>query len=205
VETTHLLIAKTPMLNLSFDESKATEAAAFLLSCSDQTMNYMKLIKLLYLADREALIRWGRPISTDRYVSMKHGPVLSNVLNLINFGSLSEKAGSWSSLISTSGYDISLEQAISEEDFEELSVAERKLLDEIWRKYGALDEWELVELLHDVGEWQDPHGTSVPISYSEILRAGGRSKDFIAAVEGELSAVDKKNRMRPDLDVLDCR
>jgi uncharacterized phage-associated protein len=54
------------MLNLSFDESKATEAAAFLLSRSDQTMNYMKLIKLLYLTDREALIRWGRPISTDR-------------------------------------------------------------------------------------------------------------------------------------------
>ena len=47
------------MLNLSFDESKATEAAVFLLSRSDQTMNYMKLIKLLYLADREALIRWG--------------------------------------------------------------------------------------------------------------------------------------------------
>ena len=175
------------MLNLSFDESKATEAAAFLLSRSDQTMNYMKLIKLLYLADREALIRWGRPISTDRYVSMKHGPVLSNVLNLISFGSLSEKTGSWSSLIS------------------KLSVAERKLLDEIWGKYGALDEWDLVDLLHDVGEWQDPHGTSVPISYSEILRAGGRSEDFIAAVEGELSAVDKKNRKRPDLDALDCR
>jgi len=178
------------MLNLSFDEIKATEAAAFLLSRSDQTMNYMKLIKLLYLADREALIRWGRPISTDRYVSMKHGPVLSNVLDLINFGSSSEKAGSWSSMISNpSDNDVSLVREISEEDFEELSIAERKLLDEICREYGALDEWTLVDRLHDVGEWRDPHGTSVPISFSEILRAGGRSEDFIAAVEGELSAV----------------
>ena len=32
-------------------------------------MSYMKLIKLLYLADREALARWGRPITTDQYVS----------------------------------------------------------------------------------------------------------------------------------------
>ena len=137
-------------------------------------------------------------MSTDRYVSMKHGPVLSNVLNLISFGSLSEKAGSWSSLIfNPSGYDVSLEREISEEDFEELSVAERKLLDEIWGKYGGLDEWELVDLLHDVGEWQDPHGTSVPISYSEILRAGGRSEDFIAAVEGELSAVDRRTGRGP--------
>ncbi len=46
-------------------------------------MSYMKLIKLLYLADREALARWGRPITTDTYVAMKHGPVLSYILNLI--------------------------------------------------------------------------------------------------------------------------
>ena len=28
-------------------------------------MKYLKLIKRLYLADREALSRWGRPITTD--------------------------------------------------------------------------------------------------------------------------------------------
>jgi hypothetical protein len=50
---------------------------------------------------------------------MKHGPALSNVFDLINFGSLSEKIGSWSSMISNpSGYDVSLEREISEEDFE---------------------------------------------------------------------------------------
>ena len=177
-------------VNLPFNERKATEAAAYLLKLRGGRMSYMKLIKLLYLADREALIGWGQPISTDRYVSMKHGPVLSNVLDLINFGSSSEKAGSWSSMISNpSDNDVSLVREISEEDFEELSIAERKLLDEICREYGALDEWTLVDRLHDVGEWRDPHGTSVPISFSEILRAGGRSEDFIAAVEGELSAV----------------
>jgi hypothetical protein len=30
----------------------------------------LKLIKLLYLLDREALLRWGRPVTADRYVSM---------------------------------------------------------------------------------------------------------------------------------------
>jgi hypothetical protein len=35
---------------------------------------------------------------------------------------LSEKAGSWSSMISNpSGYDVSLEREISEEDFEQLT------------------------------------------------------------------------------------
>ena len=41
-------------------------------------MSYMKLLKLLYLVDREALLRWGRPVSTDRYVSMdiEYGDIL---------------------------------------------------------------------------------------------------------------------------------
>src|ERR1022692_1541243 len=43
-------------------------------------MNYMLLIKLLYLLDRRALSLWGRPVTGDDYFSMKYGPVLSEVL-----------------------------------------------------------------------------------------------------------------------------
>jgi len=46
-------------------------------------MSYLKLIKLLYLLDREALLRGGRPVTTDRYVSMANGPVVSRIYELI--------------------------------------------------------------------------------------------------------------------------
>ncbi len=68
---------------LRFDEEKATEAAALILSLRGGQMHYMKLIKLLYLLDREALSRWGIPVTTDTYVSMDHGPVVSAIYNLI--------------------------------------------------------------------------------------------------------------------------
>ena len=71
---------------MRFNERKATQAAAFLLKIRGGRMSYLKLIKLLYLADRAALARWGRPITTDRHVSMNHGPVLSRVLDLVNDG-----------------------------------------------------------------------------------------------------------------------
>ena len=48
-------------------------------ACRRLHADYIKLIKLLYLADRAALIETGSPITGDRYVSMKFGPVLSNV------------------------------------------------------------------------------------------------------------------------------
>lgn len=34
------------------------------------------------LADREAYAKWGKPITGDTAVSMKHGPVLSTVYDL---------------------------------------------------------------------------------------------------------------------------
>ena len=71
---------------LPFNEKKATQAAAHLLKLRGGKMSYMKLIKLLYLADREAILAWGRPITTDGYASMDRGPVLSRVLDLATDG-----------------------------------------------------------------------------------------------------------------------
>lgn len=38
-------------------------------------LDQYKAVKLLYLADREHLRRFGRPITFDKYVAMKFGPV----------------------------------------------------------------------------------------------------------------------------------
>ena len=84
---------------IRFNEKKATQAAAHLLRLRGGRMSYMKLIKLLYLADREALLRWGRTISTDRYVSMDRGPVLSRVLDLATDGEDPGTPSIWASSI----------------------------------------------------------------------------------------------------------
>jgi len=48
-------------INFKFDERKAAQVAGRLISQGGGEMNYMALLKLLYLIDREALLRWGRP------------------------------------------------------------------------------------------------------------------------------------------------
>ena len=61
-----------------FNERKAAQMAAFFLGqLLDRKMPHLKLMKLLYLSDREAVRAFGWPISGDRLVSMPHGPVLS--------------------------------------------------------------------------------------------------------------------------------
>src|SRR6266498_4606701 len=68
---------------LRFNEKRAVEAAARLLKLRGGRMSYLKLIKMLYFLDREALLKWGRPVTTDRYVSMDNGPVVSRIYDLI--------------------------------------------------------------------------------------------------------------------------
>ena len=74
-------------------------------------MNYMKLIKLLYLMDREALIRWSRPVTGAKYYSMRLGPVLSEVRDLLTEPTMPGQEGYWAKHISPpSEYEVTLVQ-----------------------------------------------------------------------------------------------
>ena len=56
-----------------FREDKATQMAARFLHHSNGRMEYLKLIKLLYLADKKMLQRCGEPIVYDTWYSMAKG------------------------------------------------------------------------------------------------------------------------------------
>ena len=51
-------------------------------------MNIMKLVKLVYLLDRLSIQRRGLPVVGGAYFSMRNGPVTSEMLDLVNAGSL---------------------------------------------------------------------------------------------------------------------
>src|SRR5258705_6624824 len=84
------------LMRMRFNEQKTTEAAAHLIKRRGQGyMSYMKLIKLLYFADREALLRWGSPITADTFYSMDRGPVLSRVHDLVTEGASPDESHYW--------------------------------------------------------------------------------------------------------------
>lgn len=180
-------------MNMRFNEAKATQAAARILRNRGGRMSYMKLIKLLYLADREALARWGRPITTDTYVSMDKGPVLSHVLDRINEGPSPDDPSFWAQHIVPSGnYEVTLAE---DPAGDLLSEAEDELLDEIFRAHGDLTRWQIVDLVHKLPEWRDPQGGAIPIGYADILRAKNKKPEEIAAIENELAALSQMDAL----------
>ena len=158
-----------------FSEEKVTHMASYLLMKRGGRMSYMKLIKLLYLAERKALAKWGESMSGDKFVSMPYGPVMSNTYGLIQ-----TESKIWDSFIkSEANKEISLASGISEDDLDELSRSELRILDDIFSEFGHLSRWDLVEYTHDhCAEWQDPNGSSYPINPIAVLRAQGLDSEL---------------------------
>lgn len=176
-----------------FSQEKATAAAAFFLKLRGGRMSYLKLIKLLYLADRLALDRWGFSITTDRYVSMDQGPVVSNIYDLITQDE--EQKSFWSQYISPPLGEWEVQLKSDELPENQLSRAEEKLLKEVFGTYGTWNRWKLRDFTHDLPEWQNPHGTSIPIQISEILRVQGASIEDIDGVMKDLDAAELANNL----------
>jgi uncharacterized phage-associated protein len=183
-------------MRLRFNEAKTTQAAAHLLKLRSGKMSYMKLIKLLYLVDREALLRWGRPVTGDSYVSMSKGPVLSRTLDLATDEPAPGEHSIWAEHISEpEHYEVRLVKPAATD---ELSEAEVALIEEIFGQHGKKNRWQLVDLVHQLPEWEDPHGGAIPISYRDILRAGKKTEMEIAAIEGELENVALADAILPE-------
>lgn len=167
-----------------YREDKATQAAAKLLKLRGGTMSHLKLIKLLYLVERETLIRLGQPLAYDSYASLPHGPVLSATLDRINT-SEAYRGGYWDRHITPkTNNEVSLRDPSAVPN-DQLSPAEEVLIDEVFARYGHLGRWELVDRTHALPEWTDPQGSSIPIRPADILRNEGFSDEEIAGMESD--------------------
>jgi uncharacterized phage-associated protein len=70
------------MTRFDFDWGKAIQAIDYLVSLRPGLTQYY-IGKVMFFADREHLVDYGRPISGDKYVAMEHGPVPSAIRDLL--------------------------------------------------------------------------------------------------------------------------
>lgn len=186
------------MLKNLFNEKKAAQAAAYFLFRAGGSLKVLKLMKLLYLAERRSFEKFGEPMIGDRLVSMPHGPVLSSTYNHMN-GELLSIEGGWDSWVADRAeHDLELRnpQALRspELDLLELSDADLQILGETWQKFGRMDQWELREYTHDhCPEWKDPDGSMIPMQPEELFEALKFTPAQREAAMAKLRAEDEIN------------
>jgi uncharacterized phage-associated protein len=168
-------------MEFRFNLPKTLSAVGVLLSQEpNHRLNYMKLLKLLYLADRELLAETGRTITGDRVVAMERGPVLSFLCNLIR-GSIPQPP-EWAACFKRDRYELEM---MAEPAPRMLSRQQVAKLKNVWERFKDKDEWETVEELHKLPEWKKFYAgkeTVTTIPWAEVLREMGHA-DMVADVE----------------------
>ena len=150
----------------------------------------MKVLKILFYADRECLKQVGRPITGDTMCAMKYGPVLSNTLDLIR--DRASDAQEWGQWIVTEHRNVRLAR---DPGNDELSPFEIDILHEMWDKYKDIDPFDLANDTHDLLEWkknEPPPGSSKRIPFEDILESVGRTDvDGVAEEARTLGTLDR--------------
>ena len=174
------------------------QMAAFFADRAGGEINVLKLMKLLYLADRESMRRYAHPITLDEMYSLPHGPVLSKTLDLINGFADEAENKIWEQWIGDrANHIVALQQKLPEKP-SHLSPAEMEVLESIWSEFGAMNQWQLRDYTHDhCAEWNDPDEfpqKSVRIKEVDVLKAVGFSTqdahDFAEEIQDE-KALDR--------------
>ncbi len=174
-------------IHFQFDPEKTVEAAAMLLKLNGQPMRYLGLLKMLYIADRCALQMMDQPITGDQYVSMKYGPVLSGVYDLIKGNNFENSLSYWSKFIDhqPKSYDVVL---LEDPGTENLCKKEEDILIEVYKKFGNIDPFAIAEWTHSLPEWKNPLESStgskaIPITIDEILSYLEKTYEEISEIE----------------------
>lgn len=159
-----------------FHSQKAAQAIATLLRFEPgERMNYYRLLKLLYIADRLSVRQSGRPIIGGRLIAMERGPLHSAALDLVK-GKGTDIA-EWASYFRTDRYDLEM---VDDPGNSELSSREIDLLNAVRQQHEAEDDFEVGKKTHDFQEFLDHQpaaGRVNTIPFLDLLKAVGREDD----------------------------
>jgi uncharacterized phage-associated protein len=136
------------------------------------SMNYMKLVKMLYFADRKSIEEYEYPITFDNFSDMPHGPVVSTTLDLIKNNC--ESAEIWNTYFEKNRYLIRLKDSYPK--LKKLSPADVEILEQVYVENEKLTPFQIAEKSEKLPEWKDPDGSSFPISLMDLLIAMGNDE-----------------------------
>lgn len=174
------------------DILKLKSAFLYLLKKSSSVDMY-HLLKILYFANKEHLVQYGRTITNDTVCALPKGPVSSELYDTIKtkkgqdvktWGFNTQDYDSITSSFSISGHKLI---ALEDYDTDELSKTDMAMLDFAYDKYINVDCEELHRLSSDSAYTKaKSRGFNTPLNIKDIAQAGGSSNemlDYIAEIQ----------------------
>ena len=158
---------------VGFRSEKAAQFSALLIQREKGRSEKLKLIKLLYLAERESMAERGRPMFYDEYYSLEHGPICSNALDALNGYADPEI---WKLYVTVEDKK-NISQSVHRDRAEmgQLSKSDDRILEAIWNRFGWMTAGQIRNWTHiNCKEYVEvASGERLPISYETIYKVLG--------------------------------
>jgi len=148
----------------------------------------LKVIKMLYIADRRALVGWHRPITGDKFCSLENGPIVSRIYDLIKGQIGGPELAIWRGFFNPRKDDtVSLKEGIKP-NTKPLSRREKEALQAAHAKIAPLTIGEVIDFVHKFPEWKDPGKSSLPIDPKTIFFHENIGQSAVEKIEVDLIA-----------------
>jgi uncharacterized phage-associated protein len=187
-------------VGFTFDREKAAAAIVYLASQHIPDLSKGKICKLIFLADKHHLVRFGRPVTGDRICAMKDGPVPSNILNMLN--QVLENPGDAS--VGMLSRNVSIDRKyvhphFQAEDFglgEFLSESDIESLRSTVERFGTKTFSELRSMTHDMTAYKNAWDDENRVNNAPEMAFEDLFEDDDDAIEGAKEEMIETYEMR---------
>lgn len=188
-------------MSLSFDFNFEVTKAALLYLASKELPEFDKYraVKLLFLADREHLLRFGRTITGDSYSALPYGPTPDRTLDLLSGLERvvlegkepnSNEVAELSKNFSVADLAHPTYHAKCKPDFDALSKSDLMVLDSVLSKHGRMNFNELMTLTHGLKAYtlawrNDSDRKKFPMAFEDFFAEEPDKAEFLKEIEEE--------------------
>jgi len=154
-------------IRFKFDIDKFISVVCYFASQNIGNMDKLKVCKLLYYADKQHILKFGKPITGDSYFRLDNGPVPSRALDIMNEvicgdkvlfdkkNSNKEKFLDYIKVKKTKTHPHPVFEAIKKPNLDFLSASEQESLRDILQRYGKYNPGQLINLTHKDVCWRN--------------------------------------------------
>ncbi len=140
----------TKKMRFGFNSEKFVNAVAYLAQACPQSTK-LTICKQLYFADKEHLIRYGRPILGDLYYKLDHGPIPSVGLKMLRQKASAGQNALLEKHITVIGNAVHPKLPANRKVF---SKSDLTVLDWVIEKYGKMSARNLRNKTHGEKSWK---------------------------------------------------
>ena len=164
--------------------SKIKAVILYIMQSFPEGVDYIKLFKILYFAQQEHLVKYGKVLVDESFCAVKHGPVPTFTYKALQVAEGKPLEGDFKEFLSDIIINNQKVNTTSAPDMDYISGANKRCLDDSINKYKDVDPYDLSILSHD-SAWKqaihrmkdDPQKNYMTLI--DIVRAGNASKEMV--------------------------